>query len=78
MKKNVVNHNFTVKQLKSIIRELNIQLGRLEAQGTHSEVREKMLDISHYDAMLFKMIPFKEYAQFDEEVGDLRAEERAR
>lgn len=67
-----VEHNFTVEQLKGIIRELTRQLGVLEQEGNNKEIRAKMLDISHYNSMLIPMISWQEYVAFDEELSNIR------
>ena len=70
---NKVEHNFTVKQLKSILRALNEQLGELErGVGTKEEVRAKMLDVAHYNSMLYEMLTFDEYVEFDNELAEIR------
>jgi hypothetical protein len=70
---NKVEHNFTVKQLKSILRALNEQLGELErGVGTKEEVRAKMLDVAHYNSMLYSMIDWEEYVEFDNELAEIR------
>ena len=70
---NKVEHNFTVKQLKSILRALNEQLGEMErGKGTSQEIREKILDIAHYNSMLHSMIDWEEYVAFDEELAEIR------
>ena len=70
---NKVEHNFTVKQLKSILRALNEQLGEMErGKGTSQEIREKMLDVAHYNSMLYEMLTFDEYVEFDNELVEIR------
>lgn len=70
---NKINSNFTVKQLKSILRALNEQLGELErGVGTKAEIREKMLDVAHYNSLLYSMIDWEEYVEFDNELTEIR------
>ena len=70
---NKVEHNFSVKQLKGIIRELTKQLGEMErGAGTKQEIRQKMLDIAHYNAMLVPMLSWSEYVEFDEQLAEIR------
>ena len=72
MVSNQVNHNFTESQLRGILRELTKQLGRLERQGDKQEVRNKMLDIDHYNRMFYNMVDWKTYSLFQEELDLLR------
>ena len=72
MVSNQVNHNFTESQLKSILRELTKQLGRLERQGDKQEVRNKMLDIAHYNSMLYNIVDWNTYSSFQDELDLLR------
>lgn len=70
---NKVEHNFSVNQLKGILRALNQQLGEMErGTGTKEEIRQKMLDISHYNSMLYPMLSWSEYVEFDEELAEIR------
>ncbi len=72
MVSNQVNHNFTESQLKGILRELTKQLGRLERQGDKQEVRNKMLDIDHYNRMFYNMVDWNTYSSFQDELDLLR------
>lgn len=72
MLSNQVNHNFTESQLRGILRELTKQLGRLERQGDKQEVRNKMLDIDHYNRMFYNMVDWNTYSLFQEELDLLR------
>lgn len=72
MASNQVNHNFTESQLRSILRELTKQLGRLERQGDKQEVRNKMLDIDHYNRMFYNMVDWNTYSSFQDELDLLR------
>ena len=70
---NKINSNFTVKQLKSILRDLNEQLGEMErGVGTKAEIREKMLDVAHYNSLLYEMLTWEEYIEFDNELTKIR------
>ena len=70
---NKVEHNFTVKQLKSILRALTKQLGEMErGVGTSQEIREKMLDVAHYNSLLYEMLTWEEYVEFDNELTEIR------
>ncbi|MBQ3502055.1 MAG: hypothetical protein IJA72_00100 [Clostridia bacterium] len=70
---NKVEHNFSVNQLKGILRALNQQLGEMErGAGTKQEIRQKMLDIAHYNSMLYPMLDWNEYVEFDEELAEIR------
>lgn len=72
MVSNQVNHNFTESQLRGILRELTKQLGRLERQGDKQEVRNKMLDIDHYNRMFYNMVDWNTYSSFQSELDLLR------
>lgn len=72
MVSNQVNHNFTESQLRSILKELTKQLGRLERQGDKQEVRNKMLDIAHYNSMLYNIVDWNTYSSFQDELDLLR------
>ena len=72
MVSNQVNHNFTESQLRGILRELTKQLGRLERQGDKQEVRNKMLDIDHYNRMFYTMVDWNTYSSFQDELDLLR------
>ena len=70
---NKINSNFTVNQMKNVVRDLTRQLGELErGAGTKAEVREKMLDLAHYNSLLYEMLTFDEYMAFDEELAEIR------
>ena len=70
---NKVEHNFSVNQLKGILRALNQQLGEMErGAGTKQEIRQKMLDIAHYNSMLYPMLSWNEYVEFDEQLAEIR------
>ena len=72
MVSNQVNHNFTESQLRGILRELTKQLGRLERQGDKEEIRNKMLDIDHYNRMFYNMVDWNTYSSFQDELDLLR------
>lgn len=70
---NKINSNFSVNQLKSILRALNKQLGEMEREkGTSQEIREKMLDVAHYNSLLYEMLTWEEYVEFDNELTEIR------
>ena len=73
MRRQTIEHNFSKDQLKNILRDLNKQLGVLEREGSHKEVREKILDIRHYESMWYKMAGWSEYIEFDEELSEIRS-----
>jgi hypothetical protein len=70
---NKINSNFSVNQLKNVLRALNKQLGEMErGEGTKQEIRAKMLDISHYNSLLYEMVSYDEYMAFDDELAEIR------
>jgi hypothetical protein len=69
---NKINSNFSKEQLKGILRALTVQLARLEQEGDKQEIRDKMLDLAHYNSLLYEMLSFDEYAEFDEELCNIR------
>ena len=70
---NKINSNFSVEQLKGVLRALTKQLGEMErGAGTKAEIREKMLDVAHYNSLLYEMLTWEEYAEFDEELAEIR------
>jgi hypothetical protein len=70
---NKINSNFSVEQLKGVVRALTKQLGEMErGAGTKAEIREKMLDVAHYNSLLYEMLTWEEYAEFDEELAEIR------
>ena len=69
---NKVEHNFTAKQLKGILRALTKQLGEMERQRDHKEVRAKMIDISYYNNLFYNMVSWDEYVAFDDELSSIR------
>jgi hypothetical protein len=70
---NKINSNFSVNQLKNVLRALNKQLGEMErGAGTKAEIRAKMLDISHYNSLLYEMVSYDEYMKFDDELAEIR------
>lgn len=70
---NKINSNFNVNQMKNVVRDLTRQLGELErGAGTKEEVRAKMLDVAHYNSMLYEMLTFDEYVEFDNELVEIR------
>lgn len=70
---NKINSNFNVNQMKNVVRDLTKQLGELErGAGTKEEVRAKMLDVAHYNSLLYEMLTWEEYAEFDEELAEIR------
>ena len=74
--KNYVESNFSVNQLKGILKSLTEQLAYLECEGNKIEIREKMLDISHYNSILYKMVEWKEYAEIQDELDEIRNKEK--
>ena len=73
---NYVDSNFSVKQLKGILKSLTEQLAYLEREGNKIEIREKMLDISHYNSILYKMVEWKEYSEIQDELDEIRNKEK--
>jgi hypothetical protein len=70
---NKINSNFSVEQLKGVVRALTKQLGEMErGAGTKAEIREKMLDVAHYNSLLYEMLTWEEYVEFDEELAEIR------
>ncbi len=70
---NKINSNFSVEQLKNVVRYLTKQLGEMErGAGTKAEVREKMLDVAHYNSLLYEKLTWEEYVAFDEELAEIR------
>ena len=74
--RNYVESNFNVNQLKGILKSLTEQLAYLEREGNKIEIREKMLDISHYNSILYKMVEWKEYSEIQDELDDIRNKEK--
>lgn len=74
--KNYVESNFSVNQLKGILKELNKQLGILETTTEYNEVRSKMIDIHHYNSILYKMVEWKEFNEIQEELDEIRIQAR--
>ena len=74
--KNYVESNFSVNQLKGILKELNKQLGILETTTEYNEVRNKMIDIHHYNSILYKMVEWKECNEIQEELDEIRIQAR--
>ena len=79
--RNYVESNFSVNQLKGILKELNKQLGILEAiteydSNTYTDVRNKMIDIHHYNSILYKMVEWKEFNEIQEELDEIRIQAR--
>ena len=73
MKSQMINHNFSKEQLKGILRALTEQLGKMERENEDkNEIRNKMLDISHYNNMLYNMVDWNEYIEFDDELAEIR------
>jgi hypothetical protein len=70
--KNYVESNFSVNQLKGILKELHKQLAYLERDGNKIEVREKMLDIDYYNSILYKIVEWKEYSDMQNELDEIR------
>ena len=70
--KNYVESNFSVKQLKSILKSLTEQLAYLEREGNKIEVREKMLDINYYNSLFYKMVDWQEYSNFQDVLDEIR------
>ena len=79
--KNYVESNFSVNQLKGILKELNKQLGILETiteydSNMYTEVRSKMIDIHHYNSILYKMVDWQEFSDFQNELDEIRIQAR--
>ena len=79
--KNYVESNFSVNQLKGILKELNKQLGILEAiteydSNMYTDVINKMIDIHHYNSILYKMVEWKEFNEIQEELDEIRIQAR--
>ena len=73
MKSQMINHNFSKEQLKGILRALTEQLGKMERENEDkNEIRNKMLDISPYNNMLYNMVDWNEYVEFDDELTEIR------
>ena len=79
--RNYVESNFSVNQLKGILKELNKQLGILEAiteydSNMYTDVRNKMIDIHHYNSILYKMVDWQEFSDFQNELDEIRIQAR--
>ena len=79
--KNYVESNFSINQLKGILKELNKQLGILETiteydSNMYTEVRSKMIDIHHYNSILYKMVDWQEFSDFQNELDEIRIQAR--
>lgn len=79
--RNYVESNFSVNQLKGILKELNKQLGILEAiteydSNMYTDVRNKMIDIHHYNSILYKMVEWGEFNEIQEELDEIRIQAR--
>lgn len=74
--KNYVESNFSVNQLKGILKELNKQLGILETTTEYNEVRNKMIDIHHYNSILYKMLDWQNFSEFQTELDKIRIQAR--
>ena len=79
--RNYVESNFSVNQLKGILKELNKQLGILEAiteydSNVYTDVRNKMIDIHHYNSILYKMVEGKEFNEIQNELDEIRIQAR--
>ena len=70
--KNYVESNFSVNQLKGILKSLHKQLAYLERDGNKIEVREKMLDIEYYNSILYKITEWTEYFEIQNELDEIR------
>ena len=70
--KNYVESNFSVNQLKGILKSLTKQLAYLERDGNKIEVREKMLDIEYYNSILYKITEWTEYFEIQNELDEIR------
>ena len=57
-------------------KELNKQLGILETTTEYNEVRAKMIDIHHYNSILYKMVEWKEFNEIQEELDEIRIQAR--
>lgn len=73
--RNYVESNFSVNQLKGILKSLTEQLAYLEREGNKIEIREKMLDIHHYNSILYKMVEWEEYSEIQNELDEIRNKE---
>lgn len=65
-----------IQIIKNQLRELNRQLGMLEATKQYKEIREKMIDIHHYNSILYKMVEWKEFNEIQEELDEIRIQAR--
>ena len=74
--RNYVESNFSVNQLKGILKELNKQLGILETTTEYNEVRNKMIDIHHYNSILYKMVDWQEFSDFQNKLDEIRIQAR--
>lgn len=79
--RNYVESNFSVNQLKGILKELNRQLGILEViteydSNMYTDVRNKMIDIHHYNSILYKMVDWQEFSDFQNELDEIRIQAR--
>ena len=65
-----------IKRVKNQLRELTKQLGILETTTEYNEVRAKMIDIHHYNSILYKMLEWKEFSEFQDELDEIRIQAR--
>ena len=74
-RKRVIDMN-EVQIIKNQLRELNRQLGMLEATKQYKEIREKMIDVSEYHSKLYSLIGYDELSKFVEECDMIRIQAR--
>ena len=70
-----------IKRVKNQLRELTKQLGILEAiteydSNMYTDVRNKMIDIHHYNSILYKMVDWQEFSDFQNELDEIRIQAR--
>lgn len=65
-----------IKRVKNQLRELTKQLGILETTDEYNEIRNKMMDIHHYNSILYKMLEWKEFSEFQDELDEIRIRAR--
>lgn len=65
-----------IKRVKNQLRELTKQLGILETTDEYNEIRNKMMDIHHYNSILYKMLEWKEFSEFQDELDEIRIQAR--
>ena len=70
-----------IKRVKNQLRELTKHLGILEAiteydSSVYEDVRAKMIDIHHYNSILYKMLDWQEFSEFQNELDEIRIQAR--